>query len=278
MTFNTIEEENEIKNQLITCIRKGKWKSNISPIEKTNPSAGLNYPARIYIHILKDIGVWIISKVVLHHSHSCCLNQAKVLKQHREFNMSVRCTIENSEKAEIRSRKIYQSFVQQQSKGVKLSDLGVFSKLFEYCYLWVLVYLDHHFWLGMRRTQRKKSVHTFFNKFIMHNNSLIQFVRQERESDAADFYVAIPCETNSSIEAQFQHVYTHEKFRKVQAQFKEKVNFITRSTHSALSYTEVEHMTTPISLTYGVHVKNGRHVNWRKFVYRCRQQEEHLNV
>ncbi|RYR43968.1 hypothetical protein Ahy_A08g040342 [Arachis hypogaea] len=42
MTFNTFEE--------------GKWKSNISPTQKTNLLARLNCPTRIYIHILKDVG------------------------------------------------------------------------------------------------------------------------------------------------------------------------------------------------------------------------------
>ncbi|RYR77579.1 hypothetical protein Ahy_A01g002105 [Arachis hypogaea] len=37
-----------------------------------NQTAGLNCPARIYIHTLKDVGAWIISKVVLDHSHLCC--------------------------------------------------------------------------------------------------------------------------------------------------------------------------------------------------------------
>ncbi|RYR31472.1 hypothetical protein Ahy_B01g056269 isoform B [Arachis hypogaea] len=69
--------------------------------------------------------------------------------------------------------------------------------------------------------------------FITRNSSLIQFVKQynnclkstkhkERESDTADFYTDILCATKSSIEAQFQHVYTHAKFRKVQAQFRGK--------------------------------------------------------
>ncbi|RYR66446.1 hypothetical protein Ahy_A03g012429 [Arachis hypogaea] len=90
-------------------------------------------------------------------------------------------------------------------------------------------------------------MHAFFNKFITRNNSLIQFVKQydnclgskeqrERESDAADFHTVIPCVTKSSIEAQFQQVYTHQKFRKVQAQFSGKVNCITRSTNPALGY------------------------------------------
>ncbi|RYR19512.1 hypothetical protein Ahy_B03g064301 [Arachis hypogaea] len=35
----------------------------------------------------------------------------------------------------------------------------------------------------------------------------------------------------------FQHLYTHDEFREVQAQFRGKVNCITRSKHSALGYT-----------------------------------------
>ncbi|RYR28896.1 hypothetical protein Ahy_B01g053112 isoform C [Arachis hypogaea] len=108
---STNKKRNKIKNQLITCSREGKWKSKISPTKKTNPSAGLNCPARIYIHILKDIGVWFISKVVLHHSHPCCRNQAEMLKQHRELSMFVRRTIENNEEVGIRPGKTYQSFV-----------------------------------------------------------------------------------------------------------------------------------------------------------------------
>ncbi|RYR10685.1 hypothetical protein Ahy_B05g079161 [Arachis hypogaea] len=41
-------------------------------------------------------------------------------------------------------------------------------------------------------------------------------------------------------EAQFQHVYTHEKFRKVQVQFRGKVNCITRSIHFTLGFTAYE--------------------------------------
>ncbi|RYQ92058.1 hypothetical protein Ahy_B09g098168 isoform A [Arachis hypogaea] len=97
-------------------------------------------------------------------------------------------------------------------------------ELFEDRHLWIPVYLDHHFWVRMRSTQRSESMHVFFNKFITCNSSLIQFVKQydnclgnreqrERKSDAADFRSVILCATKSSIEAQFQHVYTHEKFK-----------------------------------------------------------------
>ncbi|RYR60750.1 hypothetical protein Ahy_A04g017807 [Arachis hypogaea] len=90
-------------------------------------------------------------------------------------------------------------------------------------------------------------MHSFFNKFITRNSSLIQFVKQydnclgsreqrERESDAVDFHTVILCAKKSSIEAQFQHVYTHQKCREVQAQFRGKVNCITKLTNSTLGY------------------------------------------
>ncbi|RYR41289.1 hypothetical protein Ahy_A08g037702 [Arachis hypogaea] len=90
-------------------------------------------------------------------------------------------------------------------------------------------------------------MHSFFNKFITRNSSLIQFVKQydnclgsreqaERESDATHFHTVIPYATKSSIEAQFQDFYTHQKFREVQAQFRGKANCITRLTNSALGY------------------------------------------
>ncbi|QHO06446.1 Protein FAR1-RELATED SEQUENCE [Arachis hypogaea] len=108
---STNRKENEIKNQLITCSRERKWKSKIFPTEKTNPTAGLNCPARIYIHTLKNVGAWIISKVVLHHSHPYYPSKAEMLKQHRELSMSIRRTIENNEEADIRPSKTYQSFI-----------------------------------------------------------------------------------------------------------------------------------------------------------------------
>ncbi|QHN76983.1 Protein FAR-RED ELONGATED HYPOCOTYL [Arachis hypogaea] len=132
-----------------------------------------------------------------------------------------------------------------------LVDNKWLSDLYEDRHIWVPIYLDHHFWAGMRSTQRSESMHSFFNKFITQNSSLIQFVKQydnclgireqaERESDAADFHTIIPCAIKSSIEAQFQDVYTHQKFREVQAQFRGKANCITRLTNSALGYSVYE--------------------------------------
>ncbi|RYR18655.1 hypothetical protein Ahy_B03g063275 [Arachis hypogaea] len=132
-----------------------------------------------------------------------------------------------------------------------LADNKWLSDLYEDRHIWVPIYLDHHFWAGMRSTQRSESMHSFFNKYITRNSSLIQFVKQydnclgsreqaERESDAADFHTVIPCATKSSIEAQFQDAYTHAKFREVQAQFRGKANCITRLKNSALGYSVYE--------------------------------------
>ncbi|KAL4294042.1 hypothetical protein AHAS_Ahas18G0188500 [Arachis hypogaea] len=94
---NTTRDGDKIKNQLIVCSREGRWKSKISPTFKTNPLAGLNYPARIYVHIMKDVGLWTISKVVLNHSYPCCPDQAEMLKQHRELSMYFLAEIEGPE-------------------------------------------------------------------------------------------------------------------------------------------------------------------------------------
>ncbi|RYQ98910.1 hypothetical protein Ahy_B07g086737 [Arachis hypogaea] len=108
---NTTQDGDKIKNQLIVYTREGRWKSKISPTLNKNPSAGLNCPARIYVHIMKDVNVWTISKVVLNHSHPCYPERAEMLKQHRELSMFVHRTIETHEEARIRPSKTYQSFV-----------------------------------------------------------------------------------------------------------------------------------------------------------------------
>ncbi|RYR47788.1 hypothetical protein Ahy_A07g033754 [Arachis hypogaea] len=215
---NTTRDGDKIKNQLIVCTREGRWKSKISPTLKINPSAGLNCPARIYVHIMKDVGLWTISKVVLNHSHPCCPDRAEMLKQHRELSMFVRCTIETNEKDGIRPNKTYQSFVTAAGNHCELSfiekdvrnyitrevrniskedDAKEFGKnwndfltkyslggnkwlsgLYKDRHIWIPLYLNHHFCAGMRSTQRSESMHSFFNKFITCNTSLRQFVKQ----------------------------------------------------------------------------------------------------
>ncbi|RYR28970.1 hypothetical protein Ahy_B01g053203 [Arachis hypogaea] len=241
----TNRKGNEIKNQLITCSREGKWKSKISPTEKTNPTAGLNCPARIYIHTLKDVGAWIISKVVLDHSHPCCPSKAEMLKQHRELSMSIRRTIENNEEAGIRPSKTYQSFVVAAGGHRELNFIEKDVK--------------NYITREVRNVSEQEDAKEF-GKYLNWNDFLLNFgladnkwlsgnvflksaaeVEQaERESDAADFHTVIPCATKSSIEAQFQEAYTHAKFREVQAQFRGKANCITRLKNSALDYSVYE--------------------------------------
>ncbi|QHO21513.1 Protein FAR-RED ELONGATED HYPOCOTYL [Arachis hypogaea] len=132
-----------------------------------------------------------------------------------------------------------------------LTPRTIQTDLYEDHHIWIPIYLDHYFWAGMKSTQRSESMHLFFNKFIIRNSSLIQFFKQydnclrsreqaERESDATNFHTVIPCAIKSSIEAQFQDVYTHQKFREVQAQFRGKANCITRLMNSALGYSVYE--------------------------------------
>ncbi|XP_025625108.1 protein FAR1-RELATED SEQUENCE 5-like [Arachis hypogaea] len=89
-----------------------------------------------------------------------------------------------------------------------------FAELYENRHIWIPVYLDHHFWAGMRSTQRSESMHSFFNKFIIRNSSLRQFVKQfdnclasreqaEREFNAANFHAVIPCTTKSAMRHSF---------------------------------------------------------------------------
>ncbi|XP_016185304.1 protein FAR1-RELATED SEQUENCE 6-like [Arachis ipaensis] len=105
---------------------------------------------------------------------------------------------------------------------------------------------EHEMSHVVRNSLTKESFDRNWNDFLMKyglgDNKWLSGSREqrERELDAANFHTVIPCATKSSIEAQFQYVYTLEKFRKVQAQFRGKVNCITISTHSALGYTVYE--------------------------------------
>ncbi|RYR53541.1 hypothetical protein Ahy_A06g028713 [Arachis hypogaea] len=102
--------------------------------------------------------------------------------------------------------------------------------------------------LGQDEKHTKKRAHTYyFNKFITWNSSLIQFVKQydnclgsreqrERESNATDFYNVRPCAIKFSIEAQFQHVYTHEKFRERKGELYHKIKALCSKLYGIRSY------------------------------------------
>ncbi|RYR26316.1 hypothetical protein Ahy_B02g060547 [Arachis hypogaea] len=194
---NTTQNGDKIKNKLIVCSRERRWKSKIYPTLKTNPSAGLNCPARIYVHIMKDVGLWTIFKVVLNHSYPCCPDQAEMLKQHRELSIAVR--------------------------GSPYMDFGLLGS--------PLLCRDE------KHIKEREYAFIFQQQY---DNCQASRDQAEREFDAANFHTVIPCATKSAIKAQFQHVYTHEKFKEVQAQFRGKVNCITRSMHSTLGFTTYE--------------------------------------
>ncbi|MED6209142.1 hypothetical protein PIB30_051957 [Stylosanthes scabra] len=91
------KETGAIKNQLFTCKREGKRRSDIPEAEKTNPMSPANCPARMFVHIDKLTQRYVISKVVLEHSHPCSADLAEMLPQHRELSMYVRYVIVNND-------------------------------------------------------------------------------------------------------------------------------------------------------------------------------------
>ncbi|MED6142486.1 hypothetical protein PIB30_114182, partial [Stylosanthes scabra] len=80
------KETGAIKNQLFTCKREGKRRCDIPEAEKTNPMSPANCPARMFVHIDKVTQRYVISKVVLEHSHPCYADLAEILPQHRELS------------------------------------------------------------------------------------------------------------------------------------------------------------------------------------------------
>ncbi|RYR09599.1 hypothetical protein Ahy_B05g077972 [Arachis hypogaea] len=238
---NTTRDGDKIKNQLIVCSREGRWKSKISLTLKTNPSAGLNCPARIYVHIMNDVGLWTIFKVVLNHSHPCCPDQAEMLKQHRELSMFVRRIIETHEEAGIRRAKLTNNFHRELGfieKDVRNYITREVQNIFkeDNAKEFGMYLMSHVVWNSYTKEAFDRNWIDFLRKYSLGGNKWLS----EREFDTADFHTVIPCATKSAIEAQFQHVCTHEKFREVQAQFRGKVNCITRSMHSTLGFTTYE--------------------------------------
>ncbi|RYR29638.1 hypothetical protein Ahy_B01g054085 [Arachis hypogaea] len=132
-----------------------------------------------------------------------------------ELSMFVRHTIETHEEARIRPSKTYQSFV---------TAAGIHREL---------DFIEKDVRNYIIRKVRNISEEDDAKKFGM-------YLQAEREFDVTDFHTVIPCVTKSAIEAQFQHVYTHEKFKEVQAQFRGKVNCIKRSMHSTLGFITYE--------------------------------------
>ncbi|RYR04064.1 hypothetical protein Ahy_B06g083603 [Arachis hypogaea] len=96
--------------------------------------------------------------------------------------------------------------------------------------------MSHVIWNSFTKDTLYRNWNDFVTKFGIRSNKWLS-ESKEREFGAAYFHTVVSCETKSTIKAQFRHVYTHEKFREVQGQFRGKVNCITRSMYSTLGFT-----------------------------------------
>ncbi|RYQ98982.1 hypothetical protein Ahy_B07g086824 [Arachis hypogaea] len=152
-----------------------------------------------------------------------------MLKQHRDLTMFVRRTIENNEEAKIRPSKTYQSFV---TVAGGHRELNFIEKD-------VRIYITRDVQNISEQDDAKE-----FGKYLLRmkekNQNFFFELNLESKFDVANFHTVISCATKSPIETPFQHMYTYEKFREVQAQFRGKVNCITRSRHFTLGFTAYE--------------------------------------
>ncbi|KAK9289539.1 hypothetical protein L1049_007695 [Liquidambar formosana] len=87
------------------------------------------------------------------------------------------------------------------------------------------------FWAGMSTTQRSESMNAFFDGYLNSKTTLKQFVEQydealkkkienENIADFSSFNSTIPLITDFEFEKQFQNAYTHDMFRKFQAEIR----------------------------------------------------------
>ncbi|RYR37834.1 hypothetical protein Ahy_A09g042740 [Arachis hypogaea] len=175
-----------------------------------------------------------------------------MLKQHRKLSMFVHRTVENNNEAGIRPSKTYQSFVTTGGSHCELSFIekdvrnyitrevhNVFelddAKEFEK-YLLRMKEKNHNFFfeLELEVDHSIKIAFWVATRSRVVCNMVLETISGFRFSYCHTVY------NKSSIEDQFQHVYTHEKFKKVQAQFRGNVNCFTTSTEFALGFTAYE--------------------------------------
>ncbi|RYR67253.1 hypothetical protein Ahy_A03g013559 [Arachis hypogaea] len=137
-------------------------------------------------------------------------------------------SLETHEEAKIRLSKTYQSFVAAVGSH---RELGFIEKD-----------IRNYITREVRNISKEDDAKEFGKYLkVQPRRQQVAFREQaKREFDAVNFHTVIPYATKSAIEAQFQHVYTDEKFGEVQAQFRGKVNCITRSMHSTLGFTTYE--------------------------------------
>ncbi|RYR72708.1 hypothetical protein Ahy_A02g006926 isoform O [Arachis hypogaea] len=173
--------------------------------------------------------------------------------------MSIRRTIENNEEAGIRPSKTYQSFVAAVGGRRELNfiekdvrnyisrevrnvseqeDAKEFGKYFlrmkeknQNFFFELELEEDQSIKLAFWADARSRAAFEYFGDVISFDTTY----NTNRYNLVCGSFVGV-----NHHEAQFQDVYTHQKFREVQAQFREKANCITRLMNSALGYSVYE--------------------------------------
>lgn len=84
------------------------------------------------------------------------------------------------------------------------------------------VYVKKTLWTGMSTTGKRESMNAFFNKYVLSNTTLKQFLSnmkilfgingRENRGDYESFNSTMPCLFDYYIEQQFQVAYTNAKF------------------------------------------------------------------
>ncbi|XP_021776441.1 protein FAR-RED IMPAIRED RESPONSE 1-like [Chenopodium quinoa] len=93
--------------------------------------------------------------------------------------------------------------------------------------MWVPAFMKHHFWAGMKTTQRVESINIFFDGYVNRNTLLHEFpvkynramtkcVRDENDADARCSKYERRLVSGFKVEKMFQKIYTDTKFQEIQ--------------------------------------------------------------
>ncbi|XP_048492997.1 protein FAR1-RELATED SEQUENCE 1-like [Beta vulgaris subsp. vulgaris] len=108
-----------------------------------------------------------------------------------------------------------------------LGDNGWLGGLYQEREMWVPAYMRHMFWAGMKTTQRVESINSFFDGYVNKHTRLYEFAERyceamevhandEKENDANSARYVRTLETDFSVKAIYQRIYTDNKFKEVQ--------------------------------------------------------------
>ncbi|XP_057252341.1 protein FAR1-RELATED SEQUENCE 6 isoform X1 [Beta vulgaris subsp. vulgaris] len=108
-----------------------------------------------------------------------------------------------------------------------LVDNGWLGGLYREREMWVPAYMRHMFWAGMKTTQRVESINSFFDGYVNKHTRLYEFAERyceamevrandEKENDANSARYVRTLETDFSVEAIYQKIYTDNKLKEVQ--------------------------------------------------------------